>query len=300
MSDADPRSLESSRLIPVPSAQIVRAFQDPERLARWWGPKGFRNTFHAFAFTPGGEWRLDMIGPDGAVYPNQWVVDQILPDRIVLRHLGPVHPFLLDVRLAEEPGGTRIHWHMTFESAEECARSQAYVPRCNQESFDRLEAELGRMAGEDAGGRELRLVRIIDAPPANVYRAWTDPALMVRWFTPPPWVTTHAELDVRPGGAQRIVMRGPDGTEMPHQGVYLEVVPGRRLVMTDAYTEAWQPSAKPFMTTVLTFEDLGGRTRYTARVLHWTAEDRQAHEDMGFREGWGVATDQLAALASTL
>lgn len=292
--------IESSRLIPAHPSLVCRAFQEPERLARWWGPKGFRNTFHSFSFTPGGEWRLDMIGPDGTAYPNQWVFERILPDRILLRHLGGMHGFLLDNHLTEEPDGTRVSWRMTFDDPEECARVRDIVTRCNEESFDRLEAELGRMAGESAGGRELRLVRIIDAPPASVYRAWTDPALMVRWFTPPPWVTTHAELDVRPGGAQRIVMRGPDGTEMPHQGVYLEVVPGRRLVMTDAYTEAWQPSAKPFMTTVLTFEPLGARTRYTARVLHWTPEDRQAHEDMGFRDGWGVATDQLAALAASL
>jgi uncharacterized protein YndB with AHSA1/START domain len=111
-------------------------------------------------------------------------------------------------------------------------------------------------------------------------------------------VTTHAELDVRPGGSNFIVMRGPDGVEMPNRGVYLEVVPNERLVITDAYTTAWEPSDKPFMTLVLTFEDEGGKTRYTARVRHWTVADRESHEKMGFHEGWRVATDQLAALAS--
>ena len=87
---------------------------------------------------------------------------------------------------------------------------------------------------------------------------------------------------------------------MPNRGVYLEVVENRRLVFTDAYVAAWEPSAKPFMTVILTFEPEGGGTRYTARVLHWTAEDRQQHEAMGFEQGWGIATDQLAALAATL
>jgi uncharacterized protein YndB with AHSA1/START domain len=73
-----------------------------------------------------------------------------------------------------------------------------------------------------------------------------------------------------------------------------------RLVFTDAYTGAWQPSQKPFMTVILTLEDEGGKTRYTARVRHWTVADREAHEKMGFHHGWGQFADQLAALAATL
>ncbi|MDP3169751.1 MAG: SRPBCC family protein [Polaromonas sp.] len=144
--------------------------------------------------------------------------------------------------------------------------------------------------------RELLLTRLIDAPPEKVFQAWTDPALIVQWFTPKPWETVRAETDVRPGGSSLIVMRGPDGTEFPNRGVYLEVVPNKRLVFTDAFTEAWTPSEKPFMTGVLTFEDEGGKTRYTARVLHWTVADREAHEKMGFHEGWGKATEQLCEL----
>ena len=80
-----------------------------------------------------------------------------------------------------------------------------------------------------------------------------------------------------------------------------EIVPHEKLVFTDAFTSAWEPSAKPFMTGILTFEDAGnGRTNYTARVRHWTVADREAHEKMGFHEGWGIATNQLEALAKTL
>jgi uncharacterized protein YndB with AHSA1/START domain len=148
--------------------------------------------------------------------------------------------------------------------------------------------------------RELVLSRIIDAPPHKVYRAWTEPELLKQWFAPAPFTTPVAELDVRPGGANLIVMRSADGTELPNRGVYLEVVPNERLVFTDAYTEAWQPSGKPFMTVILTFEDEGGRTRYTARVRHWTVEDRETHETMGFHQGWGQCADQLAALVAKL
>ena len=148
--------------------------------------------------------------------------------------------------------------------------------------------------------RELVLTRIIDAPREKVFGAWTDAELLKQWFAPLPWTTPSAELDVRPGGSSLIVMRDPDGNDYPNRGIYLEVVENEKLVFTDAYTEAWQPSSKPFFTGVLTFEDVGDKTRYTARARHWTVEDRDAHEKMGFHEGWGRCTDQLAALVAKL
>ena len=148
--------------------------------------------------------------------------------------------------------------------------------------------------------RELMLTRLIDAPREKLYRAWTDPTLLKQWFAPLPYITPVAELDVRPGGSAFIVMRGPDGKDLPNHGVYLEVVPNQRLVSTDAYTKAWEPSEKPFMTLILTFEDEGGKTRYTARVRHWTVADCEAHEKMGFHQGWGICADQLTALVAKI
>jgi uncharacterized protein YndB with AHSA1/START domain len=148
--------------------------------------------------------------------------------------------------------------------------------------------------------RELVLTRLINAPRAKVYRAWTDPELLKQWFAPKPYTTPIVEIDVRPGGSAYFVMRGPDGKDLPNRGVYLEVVPNQKLVSTDAYVKAWEPSEKPFMTLILTFEDEGGKTRYTARVRHWTVADREAHEKMGFHEGWGLCTDQLEALVAKI
>jgi uncharacterized protein YndB with AHSA1/START domain len=149
--------------------------------------------------------------------------------------------------------------------------------------------------------RELVLERVLNAPREKLFRCWTEPALIVQWFTPPPFKMIKAVMNVRAGGSSCVTMQSPEGQEFPNPGVFLEVVPNEKIVMTDAYTAAWAPSEKPFMTAVITFEDAGGgKTRYTARARHWSVADRESHEKMGFHEGWGMATTQLEALARRL
>jgi uncharacterized protein YndB with AHSA1/START domain len=148
-----------------------------------------------------------------------------------------------------------------------------------------------------SNGRELTLERVINAPREKVFKAWTDPELMKQWFAPKPYTTPRVENDVRTGGSSLVVMRSPEGQEIPCPGVYLEVVPNQRIVATDAFTQAWEPSEKPFMTVVLTFDDLGGgKTKYRAVCKHWNDADREAHEKKGFHEGWATCAEQLAAL----
>ena len=148
---------------------------------------------------------------------------------------------------------------------------------------------------------ELVLERILDAPREKLFRCWTEDALLKQWFVPRPWTIAAVDNDLRPGGRSNITMRDPDGNEYPNPGVYLEIVPNERLVFTDAYTEGWVPSEKPFFTGIVTFEDAGGgKTRYVARARHWRAEDKEQHEKMGFHEGWGQCADQLEELAKTL
>lgn len=149
---------------------------------------------------------------------------------------------------------------------------------------------------------ELVLDLTLDCEPQKLYRCWTEAELIKQVFAPAPWTTPSAKVDVRPGGASEITMRSPEGQEFPNKGQYLEVVPGRKLVFTDAFTGDWVPSeTAPFFAAVLTFEDAGkGKTRYTARARHWTEEARQQHEQMGFISGWTVVARQMEALAQTL
>jgi len=292
-----PQTFTNARILPFGPEPIHRAFADAEILANWWGPEGFGSVIYEHDFQPGGLLRMDMRGPDGTVYPNLYRFESIAPDRIVFRHPEEPHAFTAEVVLEAVGERTKLTWSQTFDDAEEFERVSAFIPGCNEQLLDRLALELAVMA---PGELNLVFRRIIDAPAEKVYRGWTDPEMIVKWFTPPPWKTIAAELDVRPGGTSFIMMQGPDGTEMPNPGVYLEVVPEKRLVITDAYTEAWIPSAKPFATIDLRFEDLGGKTKYTAIVRHWTTADKEAHLKMGFQTGWATAIEQLEALIKSL
>lgn len=148
---------------------------------------------------------------------------------------------------------------------------------------------------------ELVLTRLLDAPAEKLYRLWTDPSRLHEWFCPRPWTVTKAELDVRPGGACNVTMGGPNGEVVPNPGQYLEVIPDRKLVFTDAFTGDWTPKeGAPFMVAILTFEPEGDKTRYTAIARHWNEADMKKHEEMGFHVGWGIVADQLEAVAKTI
>ena len=145
--------------------------------------------------------------------------------------------------------------------------------------------------------RELLLTRVIDASRERVSRVWTT--RLPEWWGPHGMTIPVCEMDLRPGGSFRTVMRAPDGTEYPTQGVFLEVVPNERIVFTDAFGAGWEPAPDILFTAITTFEALpGGKTKYTARALHWTVTNREKHEQMGFHQGWGESLDRLVAVAA--
>lgn len=142
---------------------------------------------------------------------------------------------------------------------------------------------------------DLRLERFVDLSPAQIWTAWTDPLHLPHWFTPRPWTVSECEIDLRPGGRFYTLMRGPDGEAVPNTGCFLEVVPQRRLVWTDALSPGWRPSEKPFITGIIDLQPEGTGTRYVAMALHRDEASCQQHAAMGFEQGWGVALDQLVA-----
>lgn len=142
---------------------------------------------------------------------------------------------------------------------------------------------------------ELSVSCHIAAPREIVWKVWTG--RKEDWFCPKPWRAEVVEEDLRAGGRSCIQMFGPDGEETgPMEGVFLEVVPGEKVVTTDAYAAGWVPQ-KPFLTAIWSFADEGEGTRFTATARHWDAEARKSHEEMGFHPGWDMMAQQLKELS---
>jgi uncharacterized protein YndB with AHSA1/START domain len=149
---------------------------------------------------------------------------------------------------------------------------------------------------------DLTISRLIKAPPAAVWQAWSDPKHFQRWWIPEPLECKVVKLDLFPGGGFETLMREGNGDEggdfQPHvEGCFLEIVPEQRLSFTTSLVEGWRPG-EPWLalTAIMTFTPEDDGTRYTARVLHKTEAESRKHEEMGFYDGWGTAIGQLARL----
>jgi uncharacterized protein YndB with AHSA1/START domain len=140
-------TFRTSREIPASVEQVFAAFSDPERLARWWGPAGFTNTFSVCEFKKGGRWSFIMHGPDGKDYPNESMFAEIEPSmKVVIQHV--VEPkFRLTIDLASSARGTVVSWSQAFENSEVAGRIEHIVVPSNEQNLDRLSAEVLRKPG---------------------------------------------------------------------------------------------------------------------------------------------------------
>src|SRR5512144_2660437 len=136
---AGERTIVNMRRLELPRAQLFEAFRDPARLAQWWGPRGFTNTFHEFECRPGGKWRFTMHSPDGKSFENASdFVEVAPPERIVFVHQLPVHRFRMTMTFEETAGGsaTALTWRMEFESAAEANEFRDLIHEANEQNFD--------------------------------------------------------------------------------------------------------------------------------------------------------------------
>lgn len=155
---------------------------------------------------------------------------------------------------------------------------------------------------------DLVLERTVDVQPELVWMAWTKPEHLKKWFTPTPWTTVDCEIDLRPGGIFRTVMRSPEGKDFPNLGCYLEIVENEKLVWTNALQPGYRPTkeqagtpASPILfTAVISLEPHGQGTKYTATVIHGDPGSRKKHEEMGFHNGWSTALDQLIKVVKAI
>lgn len=150
---------------------------------------------------------------------------------------------------------------------------------------------------------DLALQRIIRAPRATVWRAWTDPSRLEQWWIPAPTRCRVEHLDARPGGAF-VTWMSDDGAEfVPHlDACFLAVDELQRIVFTNAIDHTWRPAAPApvAMTATITLDEHPDGTDYRMLVRHGDPESRARHEKLGFADGWGTVADQLTALTERM
>lgn len=145
--------------------------------------------------------------------------------------------------------------------------------------------------------RDLTFSRVIKAPRSAIWRAWTTPASLEKWWIPAPALCQVAAMELQPGGAFVTRMSEDGGPFVPHlDACFLAVEDGSRIVFTNALTGGWRPAEQPFMTAVITLKDHAEGTDYAAHVMHKTPAEKAMHAEMGFYDGWGTVAAQLARL----
>jgi uncharacterized protein YndB with AHSA1/START domain len=137
-------TFNTSRDFPAPVDQVFAAMSDPQRLARWWGPAGFTNTFNVCEFKPGGKWSFTMHGPDGKNYPNENVFAEVdAPGKVVVQHVSDPK-FRLTITLAPSATGTLVSWSQAFDSADVARNIEHIVVPANEQNLDRWTSEVLR------------------------------------------------------------------------------------------------------------------------------------------------------------
>lgn len=318
-----------TRTIDAPRALVFKAWTEPSRLMRWWAPKGWSTPSCRIDLRPGGVFHYCMRSPEGNDFWGRGVYRAIdVPQRIVYtdsfsnedgRLVEPARYGMsygypsetqVTVTFTDREGMTEVTLHHAIP---ESVPERSGVRQGWTEMLGRLADDLASVRLQtDVTGSEVVLSRIIAAPRERVFKAWTDPAYLAQWWGPHGFTTPSCEVDARPGGHYRIVMRSEDGVEYPLRGEYREIVEPERLVMTsnwaehpaewldllehDRRTAAGEPAREALDT--VTFEEVDGGTMLIIRTTFDSAGTRDAMLKTGMADGWGQSLERLEALLS--
>ena len=139
------RGINTTSVFNAPRALVFKAWSDPAHLAKWWGPKDFKNTFSVFEFKAGGDWKFIMHGPNGVDYPNHWRFSEVSEARIVMAHVGQPY-FTMTVTLEDLGDQTRMTWDALFDTVETYNGVKPFAVDGNRENFHRLHEHLVTMS----------------------------------------------------------------------------------------------------------------------------------------------------------
>lgn len=301
-----------ARTFDAPRALMFRLWTDPEHMQHWWGPKGAMVFHSQMDLRPGGTYHYGMRTPDDKEMWGKFVYREIVtPERLVFVNCfsdskGGItrHPMnsqwplemLSTVTFTEQEDRTTVTVHWTpVNATEEERRIFAAAFDSMRQGWGGTFEQLGHFVAE-LPRREVSFTRIYDAPCALVWRAWTDPENLAQWWGPQGFTNPLCEIDLRPGGGLRIVMRAPDGTEYPMSGIFEEIVTMDRLVFS---TTAEDKDGNPLLTglVTVTFSESDGKTHLTVQSSAMGLASTAAQMLEGMKTGW---EQSLARLSSTL
>lgn len=306
------REIVATRMLDAPRERVFAAWTDTAHLEQWWGPVGFTNTTHRADIRTGGEWRFTMHAPDGRDYGNRITFLEVTPpSRIACRHGGEAGTedvdFSVVAEFAEEGGRTRLTMRMRFATNE--ARDDVIA---KYGAFEGLEETLGRLRDHVALEDAFAITRAFDAPLPLVWRAHTEVAHLEKWWGPRGFTVFHAKLDLRPGGSFHYGMRTAQGQEMWGRFAYREILPMRRLVWVNSFSDpegrvVRHPASPDWpleMLVMASFREEAGRTILAVRSapIGASASERRVFRD-GYKSmegGFGGTYAVLAGYLATL
>jgi uncharacterized protein YndB with AHSA1/START domain len=303
------REIVQTRLFDAPRELVFRMWTEAEHIARWWGPRGFRTTTHSMDVRAGGTWRFIMHGPDGTDFPNRITYREVVrPERLDYLHDSDAdndpHRFEVTVTFTQEGRKTRVTMSSLFPNA--AARDRVIefgAVELGRQTLDRLVEYLPAQEPSDG---ELVIRRVFKAPRDLVFKAWTEPERLAKWWGPKGLDLQVLRLELRPGGVFHFRMTPPSGPPSWGRFVYRDIAAPERLVWVHSFAdEAGNAARAPFMPdfplellNTVTLEEHEGRTTLTLRSspLNATEAERGVFFSMhpSMREGFGGTFEQLA------
>jgi uncharacterized protein YndB with AHSA1/START domain len=300
------RELVLTRVFNAPARIVYEAWTKPQHIKRWFGPVGYPVTTAAMDFRVGGKWRFIMTGPDGKEGPpfgGEYL--EIVPNRkIVLTDAfeAPNADVLtFAVTFEEKDGKTTQTLRVTYPSSEVFKKySEMGMPDGLNSGLDQLADVVNSMQVPESE-RELAITRVFNAPARLVFDAWSKSEHIKRWFGPVGYPVTLAEMDFRVGGKWRFAMTGPSGIQnTPFGGQYLEILPNRKIVFTNAFEKPEPGITHGTMVITVTFDESDGKTTQVWHTLFESIAQYKDHVGHGMEIGVASGLDQLADLLKTI
>jgi uncharacterized protein YndB with AHSA1/START domain len=307
------REIVLTREFDAPRELVFKAWTDPMHIAQWWGPRGFTTTIYEMDVRPGGVWRFVMHGPDGRDYQNRIVYDEIVrPELLAYTHIGEgednVH-FQATVTFTETGPKTSVTLRLIFPTAAERDRvvNEYGAIEGGNQTLERLGHYLSQVPVPRAQSAKdaFVLTRVFDAPRNLIFKAWTDPKELKRWWGPAGCTVGTCKVDLRPSGMCLYSLEMPHGSALWGRFIYREITPPERLVFVSSFSdEKGGLTRAPFsgrwpleIFNTITFAENEGKTTLTllATPINAIEEERQTFADaMGsLRQGFGGTLDKL-------